>query len=131
MPYYAKINHLKVKRSASGLGVFADENISQGTFIVEYTGDLITTQEADTRGGKYLFRINSKCAVDGSSRKNISRYINHFCRPNCEVQISRNMILIYAIKDISKGEELGYDYGKEYFLTYIKPNGCRCPYCRK
>ena len=27
------------------------------------------------------------------------------------------------------GEEFTYDYGKEYFDTHIKPNGCRCPKC--
>ena len=24
------------------------------------------------------------------------------------------------------GEEITYDYGKEYFDEYIKPKGCRC-----
>lgn len=133
MPKYQtnqKNNFLKVKRSSSGLGLFTEKNIPQGSFILEYTGKFLSTKEADSMGGKYLFRINSSWAIDGKGRENISRYINHFCRPNCEVQINRKMILIYAIRDIGKGEELGYDYGKEYFLTYIKPNGCKCPYCR-
>ena len=28
-----------------------------------------------------------------------------------------------------KGEELGYDYGKSYFDSFIEPIGCRCLKC--
>jgi len=133
MPKYQEKNmrdFLRVKRSASGLGLFTTKDIMQGTFIMEYTGNLISTQQAESRGGRYLFKINSKWAVDGKGRENMSRYINHFCQPNCEVQISKKMVLIYASRDIEKGEELGYDYGAEYFLAHIKTKGCKCPYCR-
>ena len=27
------------------------------------------------------------------------------------------------------GEEIVYDYGKEFFDEYIKPKGCRCAKC--
>ena len=30
---------------------------------------------------------------------------------------------------INPGEELGYDYGKSYFDSFLKPIGCRCPKC--
>lgn len=128
--YQNNKSFLKVKRSPAGLGLFANENIPEGTFIIEYTGELIKMQIADSRGGKYLFKLNSRWAIDGKDRKNLARYINHFCKPNCQVQITRNMIFIYAIRDIIKGEEIGYNYGQEYFLAYIKPKGCKCPYCR-
>ena len=32
-----------------------------------------------------------------------------------------------ARKAIKPGEEITYDYGKEYFDEHIKPFGCRCP----
>lgn len=121
---------LKIRRSSTGLGLFADQDISQGTFVIEYTGELISIEQANRRGGKYLFKIDSELAIDAKNRENLARYINHSCQPNCEVQINRKLILIFALRDIAKGEELNYDYGKEYFLTYIKPIGCKCPYCR-
>lgn len=120
---------MQVSRSASGLGLFAKEKITQGKLVSEYTGDLISTEEAELRGGKYLFQIDSKWAIDGKGRENLSRYINHSCQPNCEVQIRRKQILIFALRNIEVGEQLGYDYGKEYFYTYIKPMGCKCAYC--
>ena len=35
-------------------------------------------------------------------------------------------VFIHARRAIKEGEEFGYDYGREYWDTYIKPIGCRC-----
>ena len=32
-------------------------------------------------------------------------------------------------RNIKPGEELGYDYGKSYFDSFLKPIGCRCLKC--
>lgn len=120
----------KVKRSPSGLGLFAMEDIKKGEFIIEYSGTILTVREANEKGGKYLFEINSRYTIDGSDRKNIARYINHSCRPNCEIEIKKRCVLVFSIKNIKAGDELNYDYGKEYFNEYIKPNGCKCVKCR-
>ena len=118
-----------VKRSSVGLGLFARAPLRRGTFVVEYTGELLPSEEAYRRGGRYLFEVNSRWIVDGSGRENISRYINHSCRPNCEPRTRGMRILIYALRDIRAGEELTYDYGKEYFDELIKPVGCKCAHC--
>jgi SET domain-containing protein len=116
------------KKSFSGLGLFAGEPIKKKTFIIEYTGEAISHAEADRRGGKYLFEINSKITIDGKGRENLARYINHSHRPNAEVDIKKGKILISAIKDINVGDEITYDYGKEYVKEYCTP--CKCDYCR-
>ena len=118
-----------VKRSSVGLGLFARAPIERGALVVEYTGDLLPADEAYRRGGRYLFEVNSRWIVDGSGRQNISRYINHSCRPNCEPRTRGMRILIYARRHIRAGEELTYDYGKEYFDELIKPVGCKCARC--
>lgn len=120
---------LSVKRSKTGLGVFTNEPIKKKKFVIEYTGELISDEEADRRGGKYLFTINSRWTVDGRKRHHLSRYINHSCRPNCEVKTRGKQVFIHSTKNIKVGEELTYDYGKEYFDAYIKPHGCRCAKC--
>lgn len=120
-----------IKRSKSGLGLFTKVSIPKNTFVMEYTGELIPTSQADKKGGRYLFNINSRWTVDGRGRKNISRYINHSCKPNCIAKISSKKVLIYSLKNILAGEELNYDYGKEYFNEFIKPKGCRCRHCLK
>ncbi len=117
---------VKVKRSDSGLGLFAEELIPKGEFIVEYFGAYLSEEQADQKGGKYLFEIETDLVIDGSSRKNVARYINHSCKPNCETVIEGKRIHIYSKRKIKAGEELNYNYGKEYYKDMIKPFGCRC-----
>ncbi len=118
-----------VKRGSAGLGLFAGEPIKKGDFIIEYIGKVMTSEEADDKGGMYLFDISSRKVVDGTTRKNTARYINHSCRPNCETEVKGGRIYVFAKRAIRSGEELSYDYGKEYFDDYIKPKGCRCSHC--
>lgn len=120
---------LAVKKSHSGFGLFTKKSIEKGGFIIEYFGEILTGKESDVRGGKYLFETNKNRYIDGSTRKNIARYINHSCKPNCEVEIRRGRIYVFAKKKILAGEELSYDYGTEYCAEHIKPFGCRCAHC--
>jgi uncharacterized protein len=120
----------RVRRSKTGLGLFATEVIEKGSFIIEYDGPRITNNEVERRSNtRYLFTVNSRWTVDGSPRWNIARYINHSCRPNAEAVISRGRIRIIARKRIRPGEEIAYHYGKSYFDTFIGPKGCRCIKC--
>lgn len=118
---------VKAKRSSAGLGLFAEEDIKKGDFIIEYVGPVMTRKEADEKGGKYLFETSANRVVDGTDRSNTARYINHACKPNAEVEIERGHINIYAIKNIKDGEEINYDYGEEYVKEYCDP--CLCATC--
>lgn len=122
---------LDVKKSYAGLGLFAGESIKKCNKIIEYVGEKVSADEANRRGGKYLFEINTKWTIDGSTRKNTARYINHACgaAANCEAENRSGRIFILAKKDIASGEELTYDYGQEYFDEHIRPHGCRCSQC--
>lgn len=118
---------LVVKRSSAGLGLFTTEPIERDGFIIEYVGPILNAHDADEHGGKYLFETNKNRFIDGSARTNTARYINHSCRPNCEVEIRRGRIFVFAKRAIKAGEELSYDYGKEYCDEFVKP--CRCEKC--
>jgi uncharacterized protein len=122
----------KVKRSSAGLGLFALKTFCKGELIIEYTGEIISETEANRRGGKYLFELNEQRTIDGKGRENIARYINHSCKPNCypELNEDETRVFIYAKRKINSGEELTYDYGKDYFKQVIAPIGCRCEKCR-
>lgn len=122
---------LLVKRGLSGLGLFAGESIPKKTCLIEYVGRVISREEEYTSKSKYLFEINSRKTIDGQARSNKARYINHSCRPNCEPEIYQGRVFIFSKKDIQKGEELSYDYGKEYYNEHLKPTGCRCPKCQE
>lgn len=131
MARQAQIPTLKVKRSKAGLGLYAQKDFKRGDFIIEYTGEHITDEEADRRSGKYLFVLTKEIVIDGRGRQNIARYINHSCKPNAEAELDLDelKVRILARKKITAGEEITYDYGKEYWDHHIKPFGCRCQKC--
>ncbi|MCR4312146.1 MAG: SET domain-containing protein [Candidatus Uhrbacteria bacterium] len=118
-----------VKRGTSGLGLFATEAIPRRRFVIEYWGKLIPDEKAQYIGGKYLFELGNGKTIVGTTRKNAARYINHSCKPNCEVEIKGGRVFVFSKRKIKAGEELNYDYGKEYWDYYIKPHGCRCRGC--
>lgn len=129
VPKYRYPQDLAVKRGINGLGLFAKVPIKKGECVIEYVGEVITAAEANRRGGRYLFETSANRHIDGTTRKNTARYINHSCRANCEPDTAAGRVYISAIKNIKPGEELCYDYGKEYWNEYIKPKGCLCPKC--
>jgi uncharacterized protein len=90
-----------VRRSKAGLGLYANTTFKRGDCIIEYTGEHISHEESNRRGGKYLFILNKEIVVDGKGRENTARYINHGCKPNAEAETDE----------------------------YIKPYGCRCDSC--
>src|SRR4051812_1557196 len=96
--YRDKKRSLTVRRTQTGLGLFTNEPIKRGEFIIEYIGTTLTGKEANKRGGKYLFETSKDRFIDGSLRSNIARYVNHSCVPNCEVEIIRGRIYIYSKK---------------------------------
>ncbi len=121
---------LRIGRSRAGLGLFAKEPIKKGACIIEYVGRELSEAETYTSRSKYLFEVSKTKTIDGSVRSNIARYINHACKPNCEIEIRKSRVFVMAKRNIKAGEELHYDYDTEYFDEHIKPLGCRCIGCK-
>src|SRR5882672_12340297 len=98
-----------VRRTNTGLGLFAVRPIARGKRIIEYKGPLVSNEEADRRGGKYFFGVDKKSSIDGVARSNVARYINHSCKPNAEALISGRRVWIWSRKKIKAGDEIVYD----------------------
>jgi uncharacterized protein len=118
---------LRVKRSAAGLGLFAGEDIPKGTCIIEYVGRQISKEEEYSSRSLYLFEVSKSKTIDGKPKWNKAGYINHSCAPNCEPEIHKGHVYIFSIKNIKAGDELGYDYGKDYYDDHIRPCKCAAP----
>jgi hypothetical protein len=135
MPAISSNKPYRVGRSRTGLGLFATRPIKKGAKIVRYFGPLLDSKKKkdDAIENKYLFELNNRWTIDGSVRKNIARYINHACKPNAESDVMprKRKVVIRAIKNISPGDEINYDYGTDYFKAYLKPIGCKCDACEK
>src|SRR5688500_41234 len=101
-------DQVRVGRSSTGLGLFATGPFRTGEFIAEYWGRKLTEAQSDPLETKYLFELNSKWTIDGSTRRNTARYINHSCRPNGKIDTDRGITVIRAKRPIQPGEELTY-----------------------
>jgi uncharacterized protein len=127
-------SRLRIGRSPTGLGLFATKPIKRAGYIATYRGRLLSTEEADRRegrGARYMFKLNSRWTIDGSPRWNLARYINHSCQPNAKPIGRKGGIAIVALRGIESGEEITYDYGREYLDKFLKSKGCRCAACRQ
>lgn len=110
--------YFQIRKSAvHHQGAFATKFIPKDTKIIEYTGEKITSEEAEQRelennqrGLTYIFILNDEYCIDGKTTGNDAKYINHSCEPNCEPDIIDEHIWIIATRDINIGEELFYDY---------------------
>ncbi len=121
---------LRVKRSRAGLGLFTFSPIKRGACIIEYKGPVLTAKQEEDSNSLYLFKVTKEVTIDGAARSNSARYINHSCRPNAEIDIYKRRVYIMAKRAIKAGEEIAYDYDKDYFDAYIKPKGCTCLKCK-
>lgn len=129
-----------INSKVHGKGLIAKNDIKKNIKIIEYVGQKVTRLEGDKRsekrlkkylnkkneGSVYIFELNSRYDIDGSFKYNTARYINHSCRPNCEVSISKGRIWIKSIKNIAAGDELSYDYGYEFDKDDYKDHKCNC-----
>jgi SET domain-containing protein len=109
--YYVK------ESKVHGRGVFAAKNIKKGKKIIEYTGEIISWDEADDRfddkgdhSHTMFFSIEGNRVIDGNVNGSEARFINHSCAPNCEAVEKKGRVFIYAKKKIKQDEELFYDY---------------------
>ncbi|XP_026866664.2 histone-lysine N-methyltransferase EHMT1a isoform X2 [Electrophorus electricus] len=137
---------LQVFRTARmGWGLRALQDIPEGTFVCEFAGEIISDGEANVReNDSYMFHLDNKVGevycIDGQSYGNVSRFMNHLCEPNLfpvrvftkhqDLRFPR--VAFFSCKPICAGEELGFDYGDQYWEIKRKYFSCKCgsPRCR-
>ena len=111
---------IQVRRSGvHGKGVYALKDLAEGETLIEYGGEVISWREAlrrhphdpDNPNHTFYFHIDEQHVIDGKQGGNSSRWINHSCQPNCEADEDGGRIFIKALRNITAGEELFYDYG--------------------
>ncbi|XP_070689889.1 histone-lysine N-methyltransferase EHMT1a isoform X2 [Pempheris klunzingeri] len=122
-----------------GWGVRAMQDIPQGTFICEYVGEIITDAEADKReSDSFLFTLDNKVGdahcIDARLFGNVGRFINHLCEPNLlavrvftmhqDLRFPR--IAFFSCRPIKAGDQIGFDYGDNYWRVKSKFFSCQC-----
>lgn len=111
---YVRTNVFKTENR--GLGLKSAEAISRGSFVIEYVGDVINieeyerrTREMNARGetDTYFMEIDKSRIIDARHAGNKSRFVNHSCQPNCELQkwvvAGETRVGLFAKEDIPEG----------------------------
>jgi SET domain-containing protein len=140
------LRRIQVRRSGvHGKGVFALKAIAAGERILEYKGQVITWTEALRRhphdpadpNHTFYFHVDDKHVIDARFGGNAARWINHACEPNCQAdETPEGRIFIHALRDLSPGEELFFDYGlvidERHTAKLKRDYACHCgsPACR-
>ncbi|BFI23861.1 protein MpASHR1 [Marchantia polymorpha subsp. ruderalis] len=125
-----------VKTDHCGWGLKADEAIKAGDFLVEYVGEVIDDETCEKRlwamkeqgeSNFYMCEISREMVIDATFKGNLSRFINHSCQPNCELQKwqidGEIRIGVFSTVDIKKGDYVNYDY---QFIQFGTDQQCHC-----
>lgn len=115
-----------------GHGLFAEEEISVGSYVGEYTGLVRKNDRRYTEPlNDYLYEypvedyIGRSYVID-AKQGNMTRFINHSSNPNLKpvhVFIDGFYHLIFlSLCPIAKGTQLSYHYGPIYWYLREKPS---------
>ncbi|OWY97610.1 hypothetical protein PHMEG_00031816 [Phytophthora megakarya] len=118
-----------------GFGVVCNTTIPNGSFVIEYVGEVLLRDAALNRyDRRYQVELKVKTTwgkrvalfIDARNGGNESRFINHCCEPNCalyEYQWTNTVRLgIFATSDIPPLQELTFRYREENISLFE----CQC-----
>jgi SET domain-containing protein len=106
-------------------GVYTLEEIPKNRKVMEYTGQRLTTAEADAREDgeyTYLFELDKDTTIDGAVGGSGAEIINHSCDPNLISRVMKGHIIYMSLRVIQPGEELTIDYQ----FPAAEQSPCRC-----
>ncbi|KAG3246341.1 hypothetical protein PI124_g8933 [Phytophthora idaei] len=116
---------LEIKLSPiAGYGAFALQPIFAGILVREYVGEIIDEDVKqkwyEEAFCEYLMVYGPNKYIDAKKFGNDSRFFNHSSAPNCRAEewtvTGIYRIGIFAIQNIEPGEEITFNYGRDYAI---------------
>ena len=122
----------KYETNGKGFSVRVLTDIKRFQFVMEYVGEVVDTQQLlsnmDKGKNKYVVHLVDDYYIDAERLGNLSRFINHSCRPNSELKLwivhRVPHRVICARPNMRNGEKLSFHYGHEYSV-----GTCLCADC--
>lgn len=119
---YAQLDVFRTKEK--GMGIRARGDISAGSFLIEYVGEILNKKQFKKRAKKYkgnkhhyIMQLNKNQFIDSTRKGNLSRFINQACEPNSEAQRwmvnGEYCIGIFSKQEIKAKEEITLNYRYE------------------
>lgn len=117
------------KSNIEGMGLFADRDIAKGEEVYQFTGPIISVDEAEeiyNAGCDFLLQVDQYMFLD--LRDCPGRRTNHSCSPNTAFTAFCDTLI--ALKDIKKGDEITFDYSANENTEFVMDCKCGSANCR-
>jgi hypothetical protein len=126
-----------------GFGLMTNDPIKEGSFCLEYMGEVVTAEECQRRmqedgregeGAFYMLALEGDQIIDARPAANLARFANHSCGPNMIMKkwnvLGQTRAGLFAVEDIPAGAELTWNYQLDSFDGHAKmPCLCGAPTC--
>ncbi|MFX1674837.1 DUF3331 domain-containing protein [Paraburkholderia sp. A2WS-5] len=113
-----RLPHVIVRQSLRGRGVFARHALRAGECLIEYKGKSMDWGAGFSKllagggasGNAFFLGLKDGRVVVGARERNPARWINHSCKPNCELQDRNGRIFIRTRFALAAATEITIDY---------------------
>lgn len=119
--------NINIEKSRTGYGIFAKKDFLKDEEIFEIKGKLMTLNEdedIDEKIRNNAFRFSKDKYI--SPQGEIGDFLNHSCNPNSGIIKIRSKLLLIAVRNIKKGEEITMDYSTIIADDDIWEMNCNC-----
>lgn len=120
------INNFTIGKTHLGIAVFAARPFKKGNILTQFTGPLLHRSSIPKKykgtSDRYI-QIEQDYFLGQSDH--VDDLINHSCDPNAGLKFTEFGILLVAIKDISAGDEISWDYSTTMYNNPWKMK-CMC-----
>jgi uncharacterized protein len=119
-----------------GTGLFATKAIARGELVMEFGGDVISSQQMES--GDYrqcsIWPLDPGLFIalpTSDPHESLDEYLNHSCDANTWLS---DEVTLTARRDIAPGEEITLDQGtwntEDDYMEEPEPCACRSAHCR-
>lgn len=111
-----------------GKAVFASRAIQPGDWLLDFVGPKL--EDDPSHDTEHSMQIGSNRFVGPSGQ--LDDYANHSCDPNCGVRFVGDAVFLTALRPISPGDEVTWDYSTTAFgRNFQMECNCRTANCRR
>jgi hypothetical protein len=89
-----------------GRGVFAGRDIAAQEEVLEFLGNIVDVSELEDL--THALQIGPREFLTSSG--DVDDYVNHSCEPNCGIRNDDHRVVLFALRDIAKDDEITFDY---------------------